>query len=100
VLEHHRARRHEIERIARAPQQSHRPPHIVTIDPLGGGLHFRARKLQPELRDLMDRLEQQFVAMGHRLERFLQRQQLVGPKVALVVGSGRAGENRIVQGHA
>src|SRR5688500_19698400 len=45
---------------------------------------------QPELRRLMDRLEEQLVVVGPLLRRLLQREQFVRPEIALVVACALA----------
>ena len=58
-------------------------------------LHLRPAELQPQLRGLVDGLEEQLVAVRPLLRRLLQREQLVGAQVALVVGGRVALEDRL-----
>src|SRR4029453_16121880 len=51
-------------------------------------------ELQPELRRLMRRLEQQLVMVRTLLRGLLEREQLVGAKVALVIARSAARQNR------
>ena len=53
------------------------------------------RELQPELRGLVDGLEEELVVVRPLLRRLLEREQLVGAQVALVVARRVAGQDRL-----
>src|SRR4029077_12057317 len=64
-----------------------------------GLLDLLERQLEPQLRGLVHGLEQQLVAVDPLLGRLLERQQLVGAQVPLVVagpGSGQDGAGVVV----
>src|SRR5919202_4117709 len=58
-------------------------------------LDLRRRELEPELRRLVHRLEEQLVRVRPLLGRLLQPEQGIRPEVSLVVGRALAGENRL-----
>ncbi len=78
---------------ADAAQQPQRAGEIGRLDQrrrlrgLGGG------ELQPELRGLMDGLEQQLVPVHPFVGPLLQREERLGVQVALVVRRGVAGQD-------
>ncbi len=97
VLQHAQLIRDVEHRIAGAPDEARRRGGLVLVDESGGRVELHARQLEPELGRLMDRLEQVLVAMHHFRRRLLQRQELVGPEVALVVGRRGARQHRLVE---
>src|SRR2546430_12864219 len=63
---------------------------------MGGGPCYLGRaELEPELRGLMHRLEQQLVRVDLLFRRLLQREQIVRPEVALIVRSPLPGQDRL-----
>src|SRR5262249_16545208 len=59
------------------------------------------RQLQPDLRRLVDRLEQQLVAVHPLVGSLLERKQRVRAEIALVVGPALARQHRLCElGHA
>ena len=68
----------------------------VAADQLSCGLEFKTGEFEPEFGGLVHCLKEMLVAVRHLLGRFLQRQQLVGPQIALVVGRGGARQHRLV----
>ncbi len=97
VLEHQRVGVHEIERIGRAPEQSHGRPGLIPIEPPDCRVHLEARELQPQLGRLMDRLEQQLVPVADLARIFLESEQLIRSQVAFVVGLRRSRQHRVVE---
>ena len=75
--------------VVRAPQQPHRRRTASSATQRRRALDLEAGELQPQLRRLVDGLEQVLVVMRDLVRRLLQRQQLVGAQVALVVASPR-----------
>src|SRR5207253_3974501 len=57
--------------------------------------NLRRAELEPELRGLVHRLEQQLVGVDLLFRRLLQRKQLVRPQVALVVRRPLPGQDRL-----
>src|SRR5579863_4432559 len=92
-LEHLHRRRHVVQRAHRAVDQAQRRRDVVRIDQSRGLLDLVARELQPQLRALVHGREQQLVAVDHLLGLLLQREQLVGAQVALVVAPAGAFEH-------
>ena len=72
----------------------------------GGRLGVVPAQLQPELGGLVRHLEEQLVPVHPLVRALLQREQLHGVQVPLVIGAGRAREDRLgvvlggVPGHA
>jgi hypothetical protein len=76
-----------------APQQPDRRRAVAVTQARGRALDLEARELEPELRGLMHRLEQELVAVNLFLRRLLQREQLVGAEVPLVVTPALPGQD-------
>src|ERR1035441_994139 len=94
LREHLERARHVVEREDRAAQQAYRGRDLAALHQPGGLRDLGARELQPQLGGLVDGREQQFVAVSPVLRRLLQRQQLVGAQIALVVARAGAAEQR------
>ena len=77
-----------------AAEQSKRRPDLASFQVGSGELHLLAGQLQPQLRGLVRRLEQQLVVVRPLLGSLLEREQLVGAKIPLVVAPAAAGEDR------
>ena len=65
VLQHPELVREEQHRVAGAPHQARRARRLVRVDEAGCGLDLEAGQFQPQLRRLMDGLEQMLVAVHH-----------------------------------
>ena len=94
VLEHVQLRGDQAHHVDGAPDQARRRGGAVSARAARRLLNLDARELQPQLRRLMDRLEEVLVAMDDFGGRFLQREQLVGAQVALVVRGAGARQDR------
>src|SRR6185503_7013254 len=94
VLEHVERRVDALEAAERAAEQADRRRQLARANVLGGQLAFRPRELEPQLRGLVDGLEEQLVVVRALVLGLLQREQLVGAEVALVVRSARRGKDR------
>ena len=81
------------DRVIGAAEHADRRHGVVVADALDRRLRLEDRELQPELGRLVHGLEQQLVAVHHLGGRLLQREQLVGAQVALVVGRPRPGQD-------
>jgi hypothetical protein len=77
----------------RAPQQPERRGNLAVLQMARRGLDVVPRELQPELGRLVDGLEEELVAVHPLVRRLLQREQLVGVQVPLVVARGTARED-------
>ena len=95
VLEHVERLRDDLQAVDAAAQQPDRGGERRRADQARRLGDLGRRELEPELRGLVDRLEQQLVAVRPFLGRLLEREQLVGAEVALVVGAARALEHRL-----
>ena len=74
-------------------QQAQRGRNLAAAEALGRELHLLAGELQPELGRLVRALEEELVVVRPLLRRLLERKQLVGPEVALVVAGARPRED-------
>ena len=95
VLEHVEQLRRDLQAVARAAEQPKRGGEVVRAQLLRRRLDLEARELEPELRRLVHRLEEELVAVRHLLGRLLQREQLVGAQIPLVVARAGAREDRL-----
>src|SRR5580765_4495297 len=77
-----------------APQETVRGREVLRLDEPGRLLGLDPGVLQPELGGLMDGLEEQLIAVSPLVRALLQREQLVGSQIALVVARRRAGQDR------
>src|SRR5207237_299636 len=89
LLEHVELARDELETKRRSAKQTKRGGNVAATDVLRCTFDLECRELQPELGGLVDGLEEQLVRMHALLLRLLQREQVVGAQVALVVGCPR-----------
>ena len=90
----------DLERVHGAPHQPDRADDVVFADARRGRRDLFARQFEPELRRLMDGLEEQLVAMAPLRGRLLQGEELVGPQVTLVISAAGARKDGVVQGHS
>jgi hypothetical protein len=93
VLEHLELRRDEREALVGATQQAQRRGELVRGHPVGRLGDLGDGELQPQLGRLVDGLEQELVAMRPLVGTLLEREQLVGAQVPLVVARSRARED-------
>ncbi len=95
--------RHELHRQGGASQQPQRGRDVPAADELRGRADLEARELQPQLRGLVHRLEEQLVPVRLLVGRLLEREQLVRAEIALVVALGVPRQDRlrvVLDGHA
>src|SRR5579862_4956350 len=78
VLEHVERGRDDLEAVVRAPEEADRPGKVVRRDQPTGLLGLVPGELQPDLRRLVHRLEQELVAVHPLVRLLLQREQRVG----------------------
>src|SRR5438270_11618207 len=78
----------------RAAQETLPRGEVARVDQPRRLLDLVPRMLEPELGRLVHGLEQQLVAVHPVVCGLLEREQRVGPEVALVVASARAGQDR------
>ena len=90
VLEHVEQVVRDLHAVDRAPQQPDRVGEVAVGHALRRRLDLEPAQLQPELRRLVDGLEEQLVAVHHLLGVLLEREQVVGAQVALVVAAAAA----------
>src|SRR5205085_8120616 len=95
LLEHVELARDELQAEGRTAQQTQRGRYLPVAHVTRRALDLRRRELQPELRRLVHRLEEQLVRMGLLVRRLLQREQLVRAQVTLVVGGAPARKDRL-----
>ncbi len=109
LLQHVEPLRDELEAEHRAPEQAKRRRDVPALHVAGGDLDLLRGELQPELRRLVRDLEEELVVVGALFSRLLEREQLVGAEVPLVVARSRTLEDRrelvgepglLVPGHA
>ena len=93
LLEHVELGDHVLEREHAAPQEPLGRGQIASLDERRRLFGFRPGELQPELRSLMDGLEEQLVPVRLLLGPLLQREQFIGAQIPLVVARGIALEN-------
>jgi hypothetical protein len=78
----------------RAAQEPVRGGEVACVDQARRFLGLDPRMLQPELRRLVDGLEEELVTVRPLVRPLLERKQLVGAQVALVVAAAGAGKDR------
>ncbi len=102
ALEHVQRVGHEDHAVIGAAEQAHGEHELVGADARDRLLRLEDGQLEPDLRGLVHGLEERLVAVQHLLGRLLQREQLVGAQVALVVavaGPGEDGQQLAVPEH-
>jgi hypothetical protein len=96
-------RRHQLEHVEllgdqlqaedRAPQEPDRRAEVAVAKPRRRRVDLGRGELQPQLGRLVRDLEEQLVVVGALVLRLLQREQLVGAEIALVVARAGARED-------
>ena len=97
LLEHVELVDGEAEAAERATELARRLGDLTLLGQAGGLLDVARGELEPELGGLMDDLEEQLVAVHPLVGALLQREELLGVEVALVVARSLAGEDRRVE---
>ncbi len=95
VLEHLELRDEEAHAERRPLQQAQRTAEFALLDQPHGLVGVVPAELQPELRALMRHLEEELVAMDPVVRALLEREELVGVQVALVVGARGTRKDRL-----
>src|SRR5882724_412643 len=95
LLEHVELTRDELQADRRAPEEPQCRPTLACTKMHGSPRDLRGAQLEPQLRRLVHRLEQQLVRVDLLVWRLLQREELVRPQVALVVRRPLPGQNRL-----
>src|SRR5581483_6608095 len=93
-LEHVERVRDQPEAEHRAAEQAERRSELTVLDVGRRDLDLLGRELQPELGRLVRDLEEELVVVGPLVGSLLERDQLVGSQVALVVARPGAREDR------
>ena len=97
LLEHVELAGGELQTEQGATQQADRRAELSILEQRRCLLDFVPGELQPQLRGLVDGREEELVAVSRLLGLRLQREQLVGAQVALVVARTGAGKDRLGQ---
>ena len=97
LLEHVELGGDELEAQVGAAQQAGRSPEVAAPDEPRRLLDLVPGELEPELRGLVHGLEQKLVAVHPLVGGLLEREQLVGAQIALVVAPRVTGENRLLE---
>jgi hypothetical protein len=95
LLEHVELRGDELQAKRRTAQQPQRGGVFAGLQVDGRAGNLGRPELEPELRGLVDGLEEELVRMCSLIGRLLQREQLVRAQVALVIRRALAGQNRL-----
>jgi hypothetical protein len=95
VLEHVERLRDDLQAVVGTAEQADRCRKVVGDDEAGRLLDLVPGQLQPDLRGLVHRLEEQLVAVDPLVGRFLEREELLGAQVPLVVARRVAREDRV-----
>src|SRR6476660_6160529 len=77
------------------PEQPQRAGDVARLDQPRRLLDLHPRVLEPELRRLMDGLEEELVAVHPLVRRLLEREQFVGTEITLVVARALTGQDRL-----
>ena len=94
LLEHVELPGDELQTERGAAEQPERRRELAVADVRGRPLHLGRRQLQPQLGRLVDGLEEQLVAVHPLVGALLEREELVGAEVALVVALRLARQDR------
>ena len=97
LLEHVELVGREAQAAERRGAAGARAAHVAALDEPRRLVHVARRELQPQLRRLVHDLEQELVAVDPFVRALLEREQLLGVQVPLVVARRIAGEDRRVE---
>ena len=95
LLEHVELARDELQAEGGAAQQAQRRAELAGTHVRRRARHLGRAELEPELRRLVHGLKEQLVGMRLLLRRLLQREQIVGPEITLVVRRPFPGQDRL-----